>query len=74
MPYWWNDKYGRDKVCAITMSRLRPGKNKDGNKYSVFLRCGHGFVRNAIINVVKSNINSKPKCPLCRKFFNPIDL
>ncbi len=67
MTPWWSKKYGKDKVCAITHTRLRSGVNSQGLPYSIFLRCGHGFVRTALINMVK---NGSSKCPLCRKNFN----
>ena len=43
--YFWNKKYGRNKLCGITHTRLRPGKNKDGVSYVIILKCGHGFYR-----------------------------
>lgn len=62
---WWNMKYGKDKLCAITKCRLRPGKNKDGKSKSVFLKCGHGFNRWAIQTWSQNNNT----CPQCRTTF-----
>ena len=67
---WWEKKYGKDSRCGITMGRLRPGKNKDGLKYTIFLDCGHGFYRSALGKWAVKN----PSCPLCRKCFDPIVL
>lgn len=61
MKPWWSKKYGKDKICAITHTRLRP-------KNSIYLRCGHGFVVNALYNMIKTG---STKCPLCRQNFNP---
>jgi hypothetical protein len=69
---WWNKKYGKDSICAITHSRLRPGKNSDGLSYCIFLPCKHGFYRSAITNLVISNSEEILKCPLCRQEFDPI--
>lgn len=69
---WWNKKYGKDSICAITQGRLRPGKNTDGLSYCIFLPCKHGFYRSAILNLIVLNDNEIPKCPLCRKEFDPI--
>ena len=64
---WWSKKYGRDKICGITMSRLRPGKNKYGYSYTLTLDCNHSFYRSALINwVIHTNI---PTCPICRQSF-----
>lgn len=64
---WWDKKYGKESICAITHNRLRPGKNKKGYPRSVFLECKHGFNRKALENwVLKSG---KSTCPLCRKYF-----
>ena len=67
---WWNKKYGKDSICAITQTRLRPGRNKYGQKRSIFLGCHHGFNRVALQDWIVSSI--EPTCPLCRKEFDPI--
>lgn len=59
-PFW--KKFGKDQVCGITHSRLRPGKDKDGNSYVIFLQCKHGFYRKALAMwLERSNV-----CPICR--------
>jgi hypothetical protein len=83
---WWNKKYGRDKICPINRTRLRPGKNKYGLSHTLFLPCQHGFCRSALIKWVSVAVETKnlsqlsnpdspslsrPSCPLCRKLFNP---
>lgn len=68
---WWNTKYGKESICAITKTRLRPGKNKYGLSYSVFLPCKHGFYRSALIGWVYT-CRYDPTCPLCRNPFDPL--
>jgi len=65
-PLWWNKKYGREALCAITKTRLRPGKNKKGLSYAIYLPCQHGFCRSALVKWVLQNKNT---CPLCRAEF-----
>mgnify|MGYP006998153170 CR=1 FL=1 len=36
---WWNKKWGSNKLCGITHTRLRPGCNKYGIKYTTKLKC-----------------------------------
>lgn len=60
---WWEIKYGKNSRCAITHTRLRPGKNWRGESHAVFLKCGHGFCRSALTYWMRLN-NS---CPLCRQ-------
>ncbi len=68
---WYNKKWGTDKICGITLSRLRPGKNKNGVSYCVYLSCGHGFYRKPLrLAILKRNMF----CPLCRKEINQHDL
>lgn len=67
---WWNKKYGKEAICAITRTRLRPGRNKLGKKYSVFLSCGHGFCRTALLKMYLTTADNR--CPLCRKIFDVI--
>lgn len=64
---FWKDKWV--KTCGITKSRLRPGKNKYGLSYSVFLTCKHGFYRNVLIEWIKNCPSEQPTCPMCRKIF-----
>lgn len=63
-PFW--KKKWKDKICGITHSRLRPGKNKQGQPYSVFLGCKHGFYRSVIIEWVKQCNTDIVTCPICR--------
>lgn len=71
---WWDKKWGKDKVCSITHTRLRPGKDKYGLPYVVKIKeCGHLFYRKAILEWVR-NCNSQISCPVCRKEFDPIQL
>lgn len=65
---WWNKKYGKNSLCAITHTRLRSGKNKHGQPRSIFLNCKHGFCRSALQSW--SILNST--CPLCRTHFDPL--
>jgi hypothetical protein len=66
--FYWEKKW-KDKICGITKSRLRPGKNKYGLSYSVFLDCSHGFYRSVLNEWVKNCPLEYPTCPLCRKVF-----
>ena len=54
---WWDKKWGKDKICSITQTRLRPYNN------TTKLSCGHIFITQAI------NIwfEKKDSCPICRK-------
>jgi hypothetical protein len=61
---FWDKKWGRDQRCAITYSRLRPGKDKDGVSYCIELECGHRFYRKALFRWI---IDSHYTCPVCRK-------
>lgn len=67
---WWDKKWGKNKSCGITQMRLRPGKDIFDNKKCVFLDCGHGFYRSAIIEWYNSCQKPIPDCPLCRKPIN----
>ena len=67
---WWDKKWGKNKLCGITKSRLRAGKNKDGQLYVTWLSCGHGFYTSALLEWVKHCIiRTSPTCPICRKSF-----
>lgn len=65
---FWRKKW-ENKVCGITHTRLRPGKNKDGLSYSVFLPCKHGFYRSVLDKWIKTSPKDSTTCPLCRKKF-----
>jgi len=66
---WWNKKWGKDKICGITHSRLRPGKNKNGVPHVIVLDCKHAFYTSAILEWVKSYNKKDIPCPCCRKNF-----
>ena len=72
IPYW--KRVWKDKECGITNTRLRPGKNKYGLSYSIFLNCKHGFYRKVLVEWVKNCPKEEPTCPLCRRIFNPLEL
>lgn len=59
----WMNKWGKDSVCAISLTRLRPGKDKYGRSYVTQLPCKHRFYRKAIIDWISSG---KQTCPICR--------
>ena len=69
-PFW--HKYGKDKICGITHTRLRSGKNKWNETYTVFLPCSHGFCRSALKIWILTNPTHNSTCPLCRQSFNPL--
>ena len=59
----WQKKWGNDHLCPILQSRLRPGKNKNGETYTITLKCKHRFYRKALHKWMEtSNL-----CPVCRK-------
>ena len=63
---FWDQKYGKNAICAITLTRLRPGKNKKGKSYVIKLnKCKHFFYRSAF-EKWKENNNT---CPICRTKF-----
>lgn len=66
---WWSKRWGKDKLCGITHTRLRQGTDCCGLSYVVYLKCGHGFYRTPICNwVYNCRKNYKePTCPICRK-------
>ena len=74
MTLWWDKKYGKNSICPITLTRLRPGHNKHGFTRSVFLPCKHGFCRSALVKLVIETLISPeviPRCPMCRQYFHP---
>ena len=64
--YWWNKKYGKDSICGITHSRLRPGKSIEGFTHVYTLPCSHTFYSKALIKW----LNVSFSCPVCRRQFN----
>ena len=71
---WWDKKWGKDKICCITHSRLRPGKNNRGIPYTIVLDCGHGFYTSVLLEWVKKCNQWNTPCPYCRKIFTLQDL
>ena len=63
---WYNKKWGKDKICGITFTRLRQGVNYYGLSYTSHLSCGHAFYTKALIEWAKKSNT----CPLCRKKFD----
>lgn len=70
---FWKKKWGKDSICPITHTRLRPGNNKHGVPYTICLPCKHRYVRSALIEWAKSSLTN-PNCPLCRQKFGLADL
>lgn len=69
---WWNKKWGKDKICSISYTRLRPGKDKNGIPYTTILECRHRFQTKSLFLWYKNNMKINKKiisCPLCRKNF-----
>jgi hypothetical protein len=62
MNTWWNKKWGKDNLCALTQSRLRPGKNKIGISHCIKIECGHMFYTKPLIVWLENNST----CPVCR--------
>lgn len=62
---WWSHKWGKDKRCVITQSRLRPGKDNKNVPYVIDLSCSHRFYRSALEKWWREK--GKQECPLCRK-------
>lgn len=62
---FWIDKWS-NKICGISHTRLRPGKNKLGQDYCVFLECKHGFYRSVLNKWIEMS-PTDPKCPMCRQ-------
>jgi hypothetical protein len=71
---FWNKKWGKESLCCITLSRLRPGYYKNSYKKCTFLKCGHGFYTRALIEWIKNDSNKIPKCPMCRQEIDIYDL
>lgn len=55
MVEWWDKKYGKNAICGITKTRLRPGKNKNGISYIITLPCNHSFYRKPLINWINKS-------------------
>ena len=46
----WQKKWGNDHLCPILQSRLRPGKNKNGETYTITLNVNTDFIEKHYIN------------------------
>ena len=66
---WWSKKWGADKICGITHTRLRPGKNKKGIYRTTRLSCKHAFCTYPLLKWIKICPSSVPTCPVCRRPF-----
>jgi hypothetical protein len=71
---WWSDNWGNDKICGITHSRLRPGKNTKGVYYTTRLKCNHRFCTYPLLEWIKKCPKEIPTCPICRGSFDLQDL
>jgi hypothetical protein len=60
---FWDKKYGKNAICPITHTRLRPGKNKQGIPYTIQTNCSHIFYRKALYEWLKTHNT----CPVCRR-------
>lgn len=67
---WWSKKYGKDKVCGISFTRLRQGKNKNGMSYVITLPCSHSFYRYNIVKWTIFSISQTSSCPICRTSYD----
>lgn len=70
-PPFWAKKWGKDFICPISQSRLRPGKDKNNIAYVRSLKCGHRFWRKAIDTWVITQVKNSQSltCPVCRAKF-----
>lgn len=72
---FWTKKWGKDKICNITFSRIRPGKNINGIPYCIKLNCNHSFYTSALLEWCNNqNYNNTNTCPVCRKDFDIFDV
>jgi hypothetical protein len=60
-------KWGRDAICGITHTRLRPGKYSNGSRRCIFLNCKHGFYTKPLLLWFDKDPHTIPTCPLCRQ-------
>jgi len=68
---WWSNKWGKDKICGISHTRLRQGKNANGVYHTTELKCGHRFNTNSLLEWMKVyNNQTRTTCPMCRAVFN----
>ena len=69
----WSKKWGKESICPITQSRMRPGKDKNGTSYVIQISCGHRFYRKALIAWYMGSFY-EPRCPLCSYKIKPEEL
>jgi len=67
-------KWGKNAICGITHTRLRPGKYKNGSKRCIFLDCKHGFYTRPLFIWLENDPHVNPTCPLCRQNINEKNL
>lgn len=63
---FWNKKWGKQSICGITHTRLRPGAYEDSTPRCLFLQCGHGFYTRPLFEWIKTKGENNSVCPLCR--------
>jgi len=66
---WWNKKWGKDQICSISHTRLRPGKDKNGIQKTTILNCKHRFRTDSLFIWYNTNNfinNNYISCPICR--------
>lgn len=71
---WWSKKWGSDKTCSITHTRVRPGKNSKNVYYTTRLKCSHSFCTYPLLEWVKNCPKDEVTCPVCRRPFQLQDL
>jgi hypothetical protein len=74
MTTFWNKKWGKESLCGITHSRLRPGGYSDGTPRCIFLECSHGFYIKPLFEWIREKGRENAKCPLCRLPINTLYL
>jgi hypothetical protein len=57
---WWKRRWGNENICAISYTRLRPGKNVTR------LECNHSFYTRALLRWIESTQGKEANCPVCR--------
>ena len=71
---WWSKKWGCEKICGITHTRLRPGKNKKGIFHTTTLSCGHSFCTYPLLSWVNVCGIESTSCPICRQMFTLVQM
>lgn len=65
--------------CPISLKKLKRGKDRYGLTKTIYLNCNengiyHCFRRDALKRWVLLNPTEIPKCPVCRKHFDPLQV